>query len=277
LYNKSFIHGISNIGATMVRILLALLLALGSAVAQQTTDGRSYVTSSVTNGRSYAATNGKNGKLYQPATGSVVWTCAAGGPGCTSTTVKECAITATTFCTMTVPSTAAGSVEILCAGSSTQSITFSSSSDGTWNFPANANSTTTNGTTWCAVNLNATGGATSITCTASATVTGTCYYMNFTYTGTPSATLDTSNNANGTASTTPVGLTLTLNTGNNYLLIQDMKSNSGHATSISSPYTLVTSGAGSSIAYAINQTTGAAPTWAQSVNAIYLQSGLAIY
>jgi hypothetical protein len=188
------------------------------------------------------------------------WTCADGGTGCTTTTARTC--TGLNPCTITVGSTSAGSVEVACGQAPATTTTVTVTGDGTWITATGSHGTdTTAGGVECAYNLNATGGATSIVCTFSASASGNqCKYFRFTGTGS-SFTFDTANVVDdSTACTSCTGVALTLGTSNNYILIQS-ESGSGTASAINQSYTAGFLN-GDGLAYKLNVTTaGTTPAW----------------
>jgi hypothetical protein len=153
-------------------------------------------------------------------------------------------------------------MEALCAASdASTTATMSGSGDGTWVTAAGSLATdTTAGRVECAYNLDATGGATSITCNHSTTTTIVCFFFEFTRTGS-SATFDTSGAIdNSTACTSCTGVALTLGTSNNYVLIQAAVC-AGSCSAINQSYTgIFLNGDGG--AFKMNVTAaGTTPAW----------------
>jgi hypothetical protein len=192
------------------------------------------------------------------------WTCAQGATGCTVTTTRSCAISAATSCNITVTSTHAHAVEAMCAAFNTTTHTISSSSDGGFTVATSSKGTDASaGGVECVYNLNATGSATTITCTVSASDTGVCAFFEFTGTGS-SFTFDTANNVDDTTACTSCnGVALTLGTSNNYILVQG-GSFGGTGSAINQSYTgvFVT---GDGFAFKINvSAAGTTPLWTQT-------------
>lgn len=204
------------------------------------------------------------------------WTCAQGGPTCTVTATRSCTSGAT--CNITVTSTHAHAVEVACFNAVTTTFTFTVSGDGTWTTPVASHGTdTAGGSVECAYNLDATGGATTITCTFSTGQSSNqCLFLEFTGTGS-SVTFDVASAADRTgSSTTQAGIGLALTTSNNYILIQ--ASGCGATCSaINQSYNgIVLNGDG--MAFKINVTSaGTTPNWTQSPASTMAVAGLAIY
>jgi hypothetical protein len=153
---------------------------------------------------------------------SATWTCADGDSSCTSGQFRHCG-TATASCNITVTSTAAHSIEVICATSGANT-TITSSTDGSWTAPAGTSVFSGGAFSACAYNLNATGSATTITCTFGTTNAGNeCAYHNFT-TDQATVTADSTAMASGTVTDASCsscnGVALTLSTANNYVLVQ---------------------------------------------------------
>ena len=127
----------------------------------------------------------------------------------------------------------------------------------------------------CAYNLNATGGATSITCTFSPTNSGNqCMYLRFTGT-LGSNTFDTANNADDTTCTSCAGVALTLGTSNNYILVQTVGC-SATCSAINQSYNGKFLN-GDGMAYKINvSAAGTTPNWT-STSGTVAAGGVAIY
>lgn len=192
------------------------------------------------------------------------WTCKDGGAGCTSTTTRDCQASANTTCNITVASTTAGSVGIVCEQVATTAITLTVTGGGTWTTSTASHGTdTTAGGAECAYNLNMTGSTTTVTCTFSATNTSVCTYFNFTGTGS-SFTLDTGNGVDdSTACTTCTGVALTLGTSNNYILVQAATCG-GTCSAINQSYTGVFP-FGDGAGFKINvSSAGTTPSWTQT-------------
>ena len=147
------------------------------------------------------------------------WTCQQGGTGCTVTTTRDCSVGGTS-CSITVTSTHAHAVEAICEQSGSTSSLISSTSDGGFTAASGSHGTDSSaGGVECAYNLNATGSATSITCTFSVSASNQCFFFEFTGTGS-TFTFDTSNKVDSTSCTSCTGVALTLGTSNNYILVQ---------------------------------------------------------
>lgn len=218
-----------------------------------------------------------------PSWGS--WSCIVGANGCTTVSAKLCTLTNNT-CTITVPSTTAGTLEVACGSSVAQATTsFTFSGDGTWVTPTGSLAgNSTGGSVQCAYNLSATGGATSITCTSSVNNTGgRCAWINFSYTG--AAIFDTGSVTitNSEACTTScTGVALTLATSKSYLLVQAANISSSNAISNCSGNSnyignfVADSRLG--ICFAINQTSaGTTPSFTTSGTNTTAVSGWGIY
>lgn len=206
------------------------------------------------------------------------WTCAEGASLCTTTTQRGCAdATGTGSCNITVGSTVAHSIEVLVGSFSNVSTLLSSTSDGTWTCPAGSHGTvaTPGGTNTC-YNLNATGGATTITCTFSTPVSGEqCLWARFTITA-ASGTFDTSSAVADTTCTSCNGVALTLGTANNYLLIQGTFC--AQTCSAITQYTGSTFLNGNGLAYKINvAAAGTTPVWTQAPTGVVAVGAIAIY
>lgn len=189
------------------------------------------------------------------------WTCAQGATGCTVTTTRDC-VMSTTTCGITVTSTHAHAVEVLCGQFPGAGTTLTGSGDGTWTTATGSHGTdTTAGGVECAYNLNATGSATTITCTASASSSqNQCMFFEFTGTGS-SFTFDTANTVDDSSACTSCnGVAFTLGTSNNYILIQG-SSCAGTCSAINQSYTGVFV-SGDGFAFKINVTSaGTTPSW----------------
>lgn len=201
--------------------------------------------------------------MFVPSQAWATWTCNEGTTGCTSSTRRSCTMSGVSSCAITITSTGAGSVEVVCGAATATTITFTFSGDGTWVTPSGQLATdTAAGSVECGYNLNATGGATSITCTASGTATARCVYANFsgsaggiTYdTASPNAVDDSS------TCTSCSGVSITLGTAQNYLLLQSINTSSGTVSAISAPYSQQFNSR-ISLGWALNRTSDGAPTW----------------
>lgn len=211
--------------------------------------------------------------LHKPA--SATWTCADGATGCTVTTARNCSV-AGTSCVITVGSTTAGSIEVVCEQSAQTTVTVTVTGDGTWVTPVGSHGTdTAGGSVECAYNLNATGAATSITCTFSSSASSQCEFLRFTKTGS-SITFDTSALIDDTvACTACAGAALTLGTANNYILIQS-SSCGGTCSAINQSYTGGFFG-GDGYAYKMNvSSAGVTPSWTM-VSSTMAGGAIAIY
>jgi hypothetical protein len=158
----------------------------------------------------------------------------------------------------------------------TTSPTISSTSDGGFTRSTLSHGTdTTAGSVDIAYNLNATGGATTITCTLTASVSATCNFFEFTGTGTGFAFDTGATVPHSTACTTCAGAALTLTTANNYILIQTLV-DAGTASAINQSYTGVFS-SGDGFAFKINvSVAGTTPNWT-STNSRSAGGAIAIY
>jgi hypothetical protein len=201
------------------------------------------------------------GLLLLPSKASATWTCAQGATGCTVTTARTCVASGVTSCAITVTSTNAHAVEVICMAVTSTARTISSASDGGFTTATASHGTdTTAGGAECAYNLNATGGATSITCTFNGTAAAQCEFFEFTGTGS-SFTFDTANTVDHSSTcTTCSGVALTLTTSNNYILVQALDP-VGTASAINQSYTGIFSG-GDGFAFKINvSSAGTTPNW----------------
>jgi hypothetical protein len=195
---------------------------------------------------------------------SATWTCAQGATGCTVTTARTCATSGGASCNITVTSTHAHAVEALCMVATSATPTLSSTGDGGFTTATASHGTdATAGGAECAYNLNATGGATTIPCTLSASISAQCEFFEFTGTGS-SFTFDTANTVDDSANCTScAGVALTLTTANNYILVQ-VADAGGTASAVNQSYTGVFSG-GDGFAFKINvSVAGTTPNWTQT-------------
>jgi hypothetical protein len=155
---------------------------------------------------------------------SATWTCAQGGPGCTDTAVRVCDGISVATCNITVVSTHAHAVEAMCGNIATSPANLTASTtDGTWvvSTASKGIDSTLVVVSECEYNLNATGGATTITCTFSVSASIDCEFFEFTGTGS-SFTFDKGANVDdSTSCTTCAAANLgPLGTSNNYILVQ---------------------------------------------------------
>jgi hypothetical protein len=129
----------------------------------------------------------------------------------------------------------------------------------------------------CEYNLNATGGATTITCTFSVSASIDCEFFEFTGTGS-SFTFDKGANVDdSTSCTTCAAANLgPLGTSNNYILVQSAFGGAT-VTAIDQSYN-ISADVGDASAYKMNvSTAGTTPNWTQSASNKLAGGAIAIY
>jgi hypothetical protein len=198
------------------------------------------------------------------------------GGGSKTWTLVQHPINATTCdsnpCSVTVSSTGSGNLGILWFATSSTVTISSISGGGTWTIPTPGSGTCSNTTvfaTLCAYNLSLSSGATSISVTLSGVAFRTVIeYLEYSWTGGGSATLDTQSSTNTSGfNTSWPGQTLSL-AGAHELISQAIATRDNGCTSITSPYTnpddFSATSSGSNwlaVAGSINTASGTAPTW----------------
>ena len=170
-----------------------------------------------------------------------------------------------TTCAVTVTSTGAGHLLVFAAliGNTTSTLS-SVSGDGTWTVcGASCRSVSSVTTTEMGYILSATGGATTITGTLSATSPWSAAVLEYSYTSGPISVDAQGHREQTTGTTSCAGVTLTL-TGTNDVIVQ-IANPSGSISAVTSPYTSPADfPGGNGVAGSINTTSGTAPTWTQT-------------
>jgi hypothetical protein len=183
-----------------------------------------------------------------------------------------------TSCSITVSSTGSGHLGVIwiISQNGTGSSISSVSGGGTWVVPSPGTSACSNntiGASLCAYNLSLSSGVTSISITTNGFMFDSVIeFLEYSWTGGGSATLDTQSSTAGTGvfNTSWPGQSLTLS-GSSDVIVQGISLSDGPCSSITSPYTnpadFTASSAGTGwlgIGGSINTSSGSAPTWSCS-------------
>ena len=189
----------------------------------------------------------------------------------------------TLTCIVTITSTGSGHFAWIMADnytgtSSNQEISSVTDGASTWVVPAGcAGNDSARGTVSCAYTLALASGKTSVTVTwGTATPGANCdvFFEEASFTGS-SIAFDTSGEVTRTASTTPLGVALTIGGANDVISQMAMNQNVA-VNSINNSYTDLTGLGSGTVAVLYNSTSGTSPTWSLSGSSTTIMSAIAI-